>query len=118
MKLYSCDLCGKTLHSEHDSRFVWKIDGQPAARDDESTVLEGDDQDSDLDSVESVDELLLERETLETHEENDNSESETLEMLPVCVRRSYDVCGGCYMKLVNDPLGLEARKSRRPFSRN
>lgn len=113
MRLYSCDACGKTLESV--GRFVWKVDGGPNAEAEEPTVLEGDDAESDLDSVETMDELLLERETL--HEECEEHDGDTVEMLPVCVRRSYDVCGGCYMKLVNDPLGIAARKAR-PYSRN
>ena len=113
MRLYSCDACGKTL--EADSQFVWKVDGGPSSEMEEPTVLEGDEFEGDTDSVEEVDELLLERETL--HDENDSHDGETLEMLPVCVRRAFDVCGGCYMRLVKDPLGLEARKAR-PFSRN
>lgn len=116
MRLYSCDVCGKTLNPDLDPRFMWKVEGGPApVDDDEPTVLEGDEYEGDTDSVEAVDDLLVERETL--HDDNDSHDGETLEMLPVCVRRSYDVCGGCYMKLAKDPLGLEARKSR-PFSRN
>ena len=115
MRLYSCDVCGKTLDPELDPRFLWKVEGGPAPADEEPTVLEGDELEGDTDSVEAVDDLLNERETL--HDENDSHDGETLEMLPACVRRAYDVCGGCYVKLVRDPLGLEARKAR-PFSRN
>ncbi len=111
MRLFSCDVCGKTLNPDADLRFVWKIEGSPVSEAQEPTVLEGDDDlEDDQDSVETVDELLLER------TERDDA-GDTTEMLPVCVRRTYDVCGTCYGKLVLDPLGLESRKVR-PFSRN
>ena len=110
MRLFSCDVCGKTLH-DHDPRFAWSIEGGPVRADEEPTVLEDDE--CDLDSVDGVDELLLER---EGRTETD-TDGDTAEMLPVCVRRTYDVCGGCYGKLVSDPLGRESRKAR-PFSRN
>lgn len=109
MRLFSCDVCGKTLNPQTDPRFVWKVEGTPVPTDEEPTVLEDDDLEID-DSVDTVDELLIEREQRE-------DDGDTVEMLPVCVRRAYDVCGGCYMKLVNDPLGLDAKKAR-PFSRN
>lgn len=109
MQLFSCDVCGKTLRPDLDPRFVWKVEGGPVAAEDEPTVLEDDE--ADLDAVDGVDELLLER------EERTESDGDTAEMLPVCVRRTFDVCGGCYSKLVNDPLGRESRKAR-PFSRN
>lgn len=111
MQLFSCDVCGKTLHPETDARFVWKVEGGPVSAEDEPTVLEDDE--NDLDTVDSMDELLLEREG-QTESDGDG---DTAEMLPVCVRRTYDICGGCYSKLVNDPLGRESRKAR-PFSRN
>ena len=111
MRLFSCDVCGKTLHPT-DPRFAWKVEGSPVSEVDEPTVLEGDDDgEGDLDAVDSMDELLLEREG------RDDADGDTAEMLPVCVRRTYDVCGGCYVRLVNDPLGIESRKAR-PFSRN
>lgn len=113
MRLFSCDVCGKTLHPDHDQRFAWSIEGSPVRADEEPTVLEDEDDCLDLDSVDGVDELLLEREG-QTETDGDG---DTAEMLPVCVRRTYDVCGGCYGKLVNDPLGRESRKAR-PFSRN
>lgn len=112
MRLYSCDVCGKTL--QPNSRFLWKVEGGPVASHDEPTVLENDELD-ETDSVEEVDELLIERET--QHDESDETDGETVEMLPICTRRSFDVCGSCYMKLVSDPLGREARQAR-PYSRN
>ncbi|QEL14466.1 hypothetical protein [Limnoglobus roseus] len=113
MRLFSCDVCGKTLNPDTDPRFVWKVEGSPVSEELEPTVLEEDDLEADEDSVESMDELLLER---EGQSEADDAR-DTAEMLPVCVRRAYDICGTCYLKLVNDPLGLESRKAR-PFSRN
>ncbi|MBX3400189.1 MAG: hypothetical protein KF873_15765 [Gemmataceae bacterium] len=116
MRLYSCDVCGKTLDPALEPRFAWKVNGGLVSADEEPTVLEGDDE-SDTDSVDEMDELLGERETRHDESESD-TDGETLEMHPIDVHRSFDVCGGCYMKLVRDPLGREARKSARPYSRN
>lgn len=119
MRLYSCDVCGKTLDPEIDPCFAWKVEGGPVVSDEEPTVLEGDDAESDSDSVEAMDLLLAGREERETvqDEDEDDGDGETVEMMPVCTRRSFDVCGGCYTKLLHDPLGLQSRKTR-PFSRN
>lgn len=111
MRLFSCDVCGKTLNPDRDPRFAWTVAGGPVSEEQEPTVLEGDDLEGDEDAVDSMDELLLSR------EDAADDSGDTTEMLPVCVRRTYDVCGACYTKLVNDPLGIESRKAR-PFSRN
>lgn len=121
MRLYSCDVCGKTLDPETDPCFAWKVEGGPVVTDEEPTVLEGDESESDSDSVDAMDLLLAAREDRETVQDEDDEDvdgvGETVEMMPASLRRSFDVCGGCYTKLIHDPLGLEARKAR-PFSRN
>jgi hypothetical protein len=111
MKHFSCDVCGKTLHPNGEARFVWTVHGTPALDDldDENTTL--DEADLEEDSIDSMDELLAER------EEQHTTDGDTVEMLPVCLQRAYDLCSGCYARMVNDPLGQETRKAQ-PFSRN
>jgi hypothetical protein len=103
MRHFSCDLCGKTLAPGDGPRFLVRVEGFPVTE-------PADAADTDADSIDSMDELLVEMEQSE-------GEPETVEMVPVSARREYDLCGGCYTKLLRDPLGLESRRTI-PLSRN
>ncbi|CAN5477270.1 hypothetical protein BH11PLA2_BH11PLA2_17120 [soil metagenome] len=106
MQYFCCDLCGKHLSPGDEARYCVRIDGFAA---DEETVLE----ETEADAVDAMDEYLMEQVALEAASEDGDSP----EMLPVNTSREYDLCRGCYSKLLSDPLGRQRQQSPR-FSRN
>ncbi len=108
MRHFSCDLCGKTLTPGDDARYVVRIEGY-AILDEEETVLD----ESEADSVDSMDELLTEQVAFEALED----ESVSDDMVPASAKKEYDLCRGCYARMLRDPLGTTMRHSP-GFSRN
>lgn len=97
MRHFSCDLCGKSLTSGEDTRYVVRIEAFPAP---ESPLLT--ESDLDRDPVEEMADLL---------EELEQSDRDTSPMTPVCRKMEFDLCPGCYARYLADPLGREpARK--------
>lgn len=108
MRHFSCDLCGKSLIPGADSRYVVRVEGFAAV---EPTILTEDDLDTD--SIEEMAELLEEMGVEEECREAVAAADEP----PANSRREYDLCPGCYQKLLSDPLGLESRRKLQ-FSKN
>lgn len=107
MRHYSCDLCGKTLAAGDDSRYLVRVEGHAVV--DEDTTLD----DSDADSVDAMEEFLTEQVAFEAIGED----ADSAEIPLGSAKKEYDLCRGCYARLLNDPLGLETRHAPR-FSRN
>src|SRR5437016_14588033 len=103
MRHFSCDLCGKSLSPGDDPRYMVRVEGD--AMTDSETVVD----ESDADSVDAMDEILTEQVAFESVDE----ECDGLDMPPVSAKKEYDLCRGCYARLLNDPLGLETRHSPR-----
>lgn len=104
MRHFSCDACGSDLTADDCRRYVLRVEGYAAA--DPAGLI---DADLDVDSIEAMGELL---DGVETGETDDPAA-----LPPPNATSEYDLCGRCYSRLVNDPLGLEKR--RKPlFSQN
>jgi hypothetical protein len=103
LRLYSCDLCGKTLDPGTEPVFRWTLAGrlmeQANSESGDTTILEEDD-------------LVSSNATPSKPDSDGTDDRDTEEMLPLNVRRSYDLCSKCYSKLILDPLGTGARTSR------
>jgi len=102
MMHFSCDLCGKDL-SDQASRYVVKMEAFAASNPAELTT-----GDLDTDHVEEMAQLLNEIE---------DGERSAPEELPVCCKKRFDLCLGCYRKFVKDPLNRDAA-TRFDFSEN
>lgn len=107
MRHFSCDLCGRTLAPGDVPRYLVRVEGY-AISEGEAALEE-----IDADSVDVMDELLTEQVAFEALSE----ESDHTCAAPGSSHREYDLCRGCYARLLNDPLGLETRNAPR-FSRN
>ena len=107
MRHFSCDLCGKTLLPSEEPRYLVRVEGFAVAE--EETVLD----ESEADSVDAMEEFLTEQVAFEALEEDGDS----AERPPGSAKKEYDLCRGCYARMLSDPLGLETRHSPR-FSRN
>ena len=108
MRHFSCDLCGKTLDPAGEPRYLVRLEGSAVAEELPAVP------ESEADSVDAMDEFLTEQVAFEALEDK---ERDTVELPPVCAKREYDLCRGCYSRLLNDPLGLTARHAP-GFSRN
>jgi len=107
MRHYSCDLCGKSLAPGDNARYVLRVEGYAVCDDD--TRLD----ESEADSVDAMDELLTEQVAFEAVEDEGLSE----DLPPANAKKDYDLCRGCYGRMLSDPLGLATRHAPR-FSRN
>ena len=101
MQHFSCDLCSKNLTPGEETRYVVRIDVNPAAAPAELT-----DADLDQDHLDTMAEMLgMMEESPDQFEE------------PVRRAFEYDLCPTCHAKFVADPLGRE--RARKPqFSKN
>lgn len=97
---YTCDLCAKDLGDE--PRYVVKIEAF-AARD----PAELTDDDLDDDHMEAISQKIQEME--ET--------GEPAELMPTTKRFRHDLCGECYQRFLEDPLGRE-HSQKVAFSKN
>jgi hypothetical protein len=90
---FTCDLCGKDLTAEGDSRYVVKIEAYPGF--DPTEITE---QDLDDDPMEAVAQILQRDEEL--------SSAEGAAQLHKGFR--FDLCPACHEKFLKDPLGKES----------
>ncbi|MFQ5964929.1 MAG: hypothetical protein ACE5KZ_11680 [Candidatus Scalinduaceae bacterium] len=96
---YSCDMCGKSLATEEDNRYVVKIEVYAAC---DSMECENDFDEELIDDFEE-DEI----------DEDDSDEMEDVEYKTF----RFDLCNKCHNKYLQDPLSIKSiRKSR--FSEN
>jgi hypothetical protein len=107
MRHVICDACGQTLTLGKDALYTWSIVANPMMEPSPVDEVDVPNHDPDLDSIDEMDAMLVER----------GEDGDTVEMLPVCVQRHYEICSGCYGRLLADPLGTETRRAMR-FSRN
>ena len=99
---FSCDICGKTLAASSPHRYVVKVEAFPAKNPAELT-----DQDTDVDQVEEMAQLLSEQE----------ESGDELPAFPACKKQRFDMCTYCYRKYSADPLGRD-RLAKFDFSEN
>ncbi|MCS7238594.1 MAG: hypothetical protein NZ899_10040 [Thermoguttaceae bacterium] len=99
---YVCDLCGREIDPEEDSRFVVLIEVRPALRPPTVGNIE-----EEIDHLEELQRLL------------ENLDDSQLEQPPAEVTRKFrfDLCASCRERFVKEPLGREARKIWQ-FSKN
>jgi hypothetical protein len=98
----TCDLCGKSLRTGEDQRYVVKIEAY--AVNDPAEITEAD---LDEDHMEEVSQLLREC------EENDTS----AELVETYKNFRYDLCEECHKKFVRDPMSRD-KEQKFDFSKN
>ncbi|MDN3510329.1 MAG: hypothetical protein QY310_02030 [Candidatus Jettenia sp. CY-1] len=99
---YTCDMCGKPLLAEEDTRYVVKIEVYTAC--------------DAIDMDEDIDEEIMEIE--ETVEGRDNI-ADAVDMLENGEYKTFrfDLCAKCHKKYLQDPLFLKSWRQTR-FSEN
>ena len=85
---YSCDLCKRDLDSEHDLRYVVKMEIFAAM--DNST-------DDDSDPLEQIQDLIERQEDAACEEIGEE----------ICQQLRFDLCPECREKFIKHPLGRE-----------
>jgi hypothetical protein len=109
MRHYSCDVCGRAMHAEHDDHYVVKMQVYLAASchtlAEEDIHAEGDDDDLPFDmpgeSFDDMEELM---------------EPTSIDTAPTFKELRYDLCPTCHKKFLADPLSREGIKFQ--FSKN
>jgi len=98
MQHHSCDYCGKELFPHADARYTLRMEARMVCEGVELT--ERDLARQDQDPVDAMEDWLAESEV---------GLDETTEIaLPLApMLRAFDLCGGCYRRIQNDPLGLD-----------
>jgi len=91
---FTCDLCGKTLRAEEDTRYVVKIEVYAAY---DPMEISGDDLREDPDD--EIQGLLARMEDMEAEDLEDQ----------VYKTFRFDLCPECHEAYLKDPLGLKAR---------
>ena len=112
MRHFSCDLCGKDLtaspHGGADGaatgRYVLRMEVAPAAAGVLNCVGEAD---LDRDQLDAMAELLDDLE----------ADPDSAPEVPATQRLEFDLCPGCRLRFVADPLGRE-RVPKPRFSKN
>jgi hypothetical protein len=95
---FTCDLCGKTLLADEDTRFVVKIDVYAAY-----DPMEITSQDLDEDRTEEMEALFEELEDMDP----EDAEAGVFKTF------RYDLCPECHAAYLKDPLGRKARQRAR-----
>lgn len=88
---YSCDICGKTLHSDEDIRYVVKVEVYGVYEEDDFDEDELDDEEIDVEA-----------------EELEDAEYKTFH---------FDLCSECHNKYLQNPLFIKGSRKTR-FSEN
>jgi hypothetical protein len=91
---FTCDLCGKTLLAEEDTRYVVKIEVYAAY---DPMEIGGDDLREDHDD--EIQGLLARMEDMEAEDLEDQ----------VYKTFRFDLCPGCHEAYLKDPLGQQVR---------
>jgi len=91
---FTCDLCGKTLLAEEDTRYVVKIEVYAAY---DPMEICGDDLREDHDD--EIQGLLAQMEDMDAEDLEDQ----------VFKTFRFDLCPECHEAYLKDPLGLKAR---------
>lgn len=100
MQHFTCDLCGKSLGSQSDQRYVVKVEVFAAHDPAELT-----DDDLDVDHMEEVSQMLSEM------------DQSTADLAPAFKQFRYDLCPDCHPRFLRDPLNKEAAQ-KFDFSEN
>ena len=109
MQHHSCDYCGHELLAQTDARYELRMEARMICEGVELSESDLDRQEQ-LDPVDAMEDYLL---------DSDASLTDTAETpLPLpAMGKVYDLCGGCYARILADPLGLD-RAPRLLFSNN
>ncbi|HHT9119358.1 MAG TPA: hypothetical protein ACFYD3_02295 [Candidatus Hypogeohydataceae bacterium YC41] len=86
---YTCDMCGKHIHPEEDTRYVVKVEVHATGE------LEDEEDLEDVEELEEYDE--------EDAEDIDEMEYDTLR---------FDLCSRCHKIYIQDPLFTKGHRSR------
>ncbi|MCI0492558.1 MAG: hypothetical protein L0Z07_06455 [Planctomycetes bacterium] len=99
---FNCDVCKRPLDSEHDLRYVVRMEVYAALDHDDAPI------DDDRDHLQEMHDILerLDDLDLENHELGDD----------VYQQLRFDLCGDCRKKFLKDPLGR--RLAQLDFSKN
>lgn len=98
---YSCDMCGKPLHSDKDVRYIVKVEVYCVYEEDEDF----DEEDEIFDEFEDIDD---DETGADEEEEYEGAEYKTFR---------FDLCCECHSKYLQNPLFVkDIRKTR--FSEN
>ncbi len=100
---YNCDMCGKSIDSEEDIRYVVKIEVYATCE-----SMEGD---CDFDE-----ELIDDYEEEEEDDEVENFDPDDIEDVEYKTFR-FDLCSKCHSKYLQDPLSIQSIRRGR-FSEN
>ena len=91
---YSCDRCHRLIETEHDLRYVVRIEV-------EAKLGEADDAtETHYDTLLEIDEII------ERHEDSIDGVVDD----EVYTRKRYDLCSECYREFIRNPLGRETSK--------
>jgi len=99
---FSCDTCGKDLIPEMATRYVVKVEGFAAGDPAELT-----DDAASADHVAEMARLLREQE----------DSGDGPEPTAACKKLRFDLCGNCYRRFLDDPLGRDTA-AKLHFSEN
>jgi DNA-directed RNA polymerase subunit RPC12/RpoP len=86
---YTCDMCGKHIHPEEDTRYVIKVEIHSAG------------QPEDEEDFEDMDEL-------EEYEQDEMEDDEEMEYDAL----RFDLCSKCHKIYIQDPLFIKGHRSR------
>ncbi len=98
---YNCDMCGKSLDTEEDDRYVVKIEIYAAC-----DSMEVDDDEDMINDFEEEDD----------DEEVDNLDPDEIDSIEYKTFR-YDLCSKCHSRFLQDPLSIKSIRRGR-FSEN
>lgn len=85
---YTCDMCGKHIHPEEDTRYVIKVEIHTASQTEDDEDLEN------MEELEAYDEEDM---------EDDEMEYDALR---------FDLCSKCHKIYIQDPLFIKGHRSR------
>jgi hypothetical protein len=89
---YTCDRCRKVIETEHETRFIVRIEVQATSQDADF------DQEAELVHLKAIEDII---DQLERDEGDEEISPEIL------TRREFDLCSKCYEAYVQNPLAVE-----------